>query len=317
MAEVVFCLAISLPPQQAQLRRWLDSMSRQTRLTIRDHAHSSLMDLTNAEYTKILGCRAAFGTGGGVFITDTKLTPLKLLRVCQCRRNNLRVGEAPSAPPAARPSRRRSAEQRRQQRVPSVGADRARGESSARPGLPAPPARPGTARLGSAAHREEAPAARRAGGCQRPGLSPPPSPPSAADPPPPPPSARGGGGGVLGPGSSRFSAASPRSSPGLPRRAGQDGIAAGSLWEFQGEEICLHLETSAKGEDLLTGQTALAGLQKSYTKNPLEHYIPLFGVWTRVWHSTFTDRCRSLVERRGDSETPTSFSEKKGASGAD
>lgn len=44
------------------------------------------------------------------------------------------------------------------------------------------------------------------------------------------------------------------------------GIAAGSLWEFQGEEICLHLETSAEGEDLLTGQTALAGVQKSYTK---------------------------------------------------
>lgn len=44
------------------------------------------------------------------------------------------------------------------------------------------------------------------------------------------------------------------------------GIAAGSLWEFQGEEICLCLETSTKGEDLLTGQAALAGVQKSYTK---------------------------------------------------
>lgn len=44
------------------------------------------------------------------------------------------------------------------------------------------------------------------------------------------------------------------------------GIAAGSLWEFQGEEICLDVETSAEGEDLLTGQTALAGVQKSYTK---------------------------------------------------
>lgn len=44
------------------------------------------------------------------------------------------------------------------------------------------------------------------------------------------------------------------------------GSAAGSLWEFLGEEICLHLETSAKGEDLLKGQTALAGVQKSYTK---------------------------------------------------
>lgn len=44
------------------------------------------------------------------------------------------------------------------------------------------------------------------------------------------------------------------------------GIAAGSLWEFQGEEICLRLETSTKGEDLLTGQAALAGVQKSYTE---------------------------------------------------
>ncbi|KAJ7396813.1 hypothetical protein BTVI_141332 [Pitangus sulphuratus] len=44
------------------------------------------------------------------------------------------------------------------------------------------------------------------------------------------------------------------------------GIATGSLWEFQGEEICLHLETSVKGEDLLIGQTALAGAQKSYIK---------------------------------------------------
>lgn len=38
------------------------------------------------------------------------------------------------------------------------------------------------------------------------------------------------------------------------------GIAAGSLWEFQGEEICFHLETSAKVEDLLIGQTAIAGV---------------------------------------------------------
>ncbi|XP_030799138.1 protein FAM110B isoform X2 [Camarhynchus parvulus] len=97
----------------------------------------------------------------------------------------------------------------------------------------------------------------------------------------------------------------------------KQGIAAGRLWEFRGEEICLDLETSAEGEDLLTGQTALAGVQKSYTKNSLERYILLFGVWTRVWHSAFTDRCRSLLERRGDGQTPASFSKKKGASGAD
>lgn len=45
------------------------------------------------------------------------------------------------------------------------------------------------------------------------------------------------------------------------------GIAARSLWELQGEETCLHLETSAKGEvDLQTHQAAVAGAQKSYSK---------------------------------------------------
>nr|XP_041569942.1 translation initiation factor IF-2-like [Taeniopygia guttata] len=119
-----------------------------------------------------------------------------------------------------------------------------------------------------------------------------------------------------------FSAPAPRVSPRLrpaPPRGSRAALARTAL--LQGASGSSRVKRSAfisaKGEDLLTGQTALAGLQKSYTKNPLEHYIPLFGVWTRVWHSTFTDRCRSLVERRGDGETPTSFSEKKGASGAD
>ncbi|KQK74336.1 hypothetical protein AAES_158422 [Amazona aestiva] len=39
-----------------------------------------------------------------------------------------------------------------------------------------------------------------------------------------------------------------------------------SLLESLVEETCLHLEISAKGEDLLIGQTALAGAQKSYIK---------------------------------------------------
>ncbi|XP_064282871.1 uncharacterized protein LOC135304222 [Passer domesticus] len=176
---------------------------------------------------------------------------------------------------------------------------------------PAPGSRPDPTRPGSAAgQREEALAARRAGGCQRPRPSPPPSPPLGRHPPPPPPSPRSGGGGSLGPGSSRFSAASPRCSPGLPRRAAQDGIAAGSLWEFQGEEICLHLEASAKGGDL-TGQTALAGVQKSYTKNPLEHYIlpclecrQEFGILllqiaaARSWSAEGTARLPHLSARR-------------------
>ncbi|XP_053835863.1 uncharacterized protein LOC128808572 [Vidua macroura] len=225
-------------------------------------------------------------------------TPVKLLRVCQCRRNNLCVGEAPSTPPAppgaARPNKDGSSESA------LCGAGRARGEPSARPGLPAPPARHGSARLGSASGGSA--------GCAAGGRLPAARALSAPVSSPPPP--------ILRPlrlllaaAAVAFSAPAPGASPrlhlaplrGLPRRAGQDGIAAGSLWEFRGEEICLHLETSAKAEDLLTGQTALAGVQKSYTKNPLEHHIPLFGVWTRVWHSFCFHRSLPLARgaRRG------------------
>lgn len=59
------------------------------------------------------------------------------------------------------------------------------------------------------------------------------------------------------------------------------GIAAGSLWEFQGEEIWFYLQTSAKGEDLLTGQTVLAGVQKSYIK---VKWLIFEANWI-VWHN--------------------------------
>ncbi|OPJ83482.1 hypothetical protein AV530_006367 [Patagioenas fasciata monilis] len=75
------------------------------------------------------------------------------------------------------------------------------------------------------------------------------------------------------------------------------GTAARSLWEFQ-------------------GQAALPGAQKSYIKNPLEHYIPLFRVWTTVWHCTFY-RSLPVAEHKGNGETPASLSEKKGVGGAD
>ncbi|XP_041329577.1 uncharacterized protein LOC121356827 [Pyrgilauda ruficollis] len=252
----------------------------------------------------------------------------------------------PSPPGAARPNKGGSSGG-----SPLCSAGRARGEPSARPGLPARPARPGPVRHGSGSGGSAGCAA----GGRLPAARALPAPVSS----PPPPILRPLRLLLAAAAAAAPSAPAPRCSPrlrlaplrGLPRRAAQDGIAAGSLWEFQGEEICLHLEASAKGEDLLTRQTALAGVQKSYTKaagdflslvlvhkelldrerekflqevrqgqelqNPLEHYIPLFGVQTRVWHSAFTDRCRSLVERRGDGETPTSFSEKKGASRAD
>ncbi|GAB0182367.1 translation initiation factor IF-2-like [Grus japonensis] len=90
---------------------------------------------------------------------------------------------------------------------------------------------------------------------------------------------------------SEFSIASPRSSVGgsraaLARTALLQGASGGSM--VKRPAFCL--ETSAKGEDLQTGQAALAGAKKFYIKNPLEHYIPPFRVWTGVWHCTFTDR---------------------------
>lgn len=95
-----------------------------------------------------------------------KLTPVKLFRACQCRRNNLRGEEAPSAPPsppgAARPNKGGSAGS------PLCGTGRTRSEPSARLGLPA---QPGPARQPVGRKR------RLRGGGRRPGPSPPSSPP--------------------------------------------------------------------------------------------------------------------------------------------
>lgn len=146
-----------------------------------------------------------------------KLTPVKLFRACQCRRNNLRGEEAPSAPPsppgAARPNKGGSAGS------PLCGTGRTRSEPSARLGLQA---QPGPARRGSAARREEAPAARRRAAARA-------LPAPVSSPPPPilrplrPPLAAAA--------AVPFSAPAPRGSPrlrlaplrGLPRRAAQDG----------------------------------------------------------------------------------------------
>ncbi|XP_064559280.1 uncharacterized protein LOC135442937 [Zonotrichia leucophrys gambelii] len=223
-----------------------------------------------------------------------------------------------SAQRAALPSRRRSPEQRRQRRVPFVRRGPGT-ERSQRPPRAPSTAWPGPARLSTAQHSSASGgSAGCAAGGRLPGPCPPPSPPlgrrfsapSAL-------SSRRRRRCLPRPRLLRLSAASPRSAPGAPAPRCPARHCCREPLGVPGQEICLDLETSAEGEDLLTSQTALTGAQKSYTKSPLEHYIPPFGVWTRVWHSAFTDRCRSLLERRGDGQTPTSFSEKKGASGAD
>lgn len=65
------------------------------------------------------------------------------------------------------------------------------------------------------------------------------------------------------------------------------GTAARSLLELQGEETCLRLETSAKGEDLLTGQAALAVAQKPYIKVKRFIFQTNWGGWCNFQNKDF------------------------------